>query len=161
MKVRLTLNTSEKELLLRMSIDHEWRDVRVRAAALLQLAGGEHPNTIAEKLGVSHQSIYNWRRAWEERGMAGLIIGHKGGRPPALPAAMAETAVAVASQEALTLRGIAKRVEDIHGCPVPCTLETIGTVLKSRGFSFKRTRWSLKKKGVRSVSSPSKRNSTA
>jgi len=147
--------------LVKLSIDHEWRDARLRAAALLQLAAGEHPNTIAENLGVSHQSIYNWRQAWEEKRMDGLIIGHKGGRPLALPAAMVATAIAVAAQEALTLRRIAQRIEEIHGCPVPCTLETIGNVLKSHGFSFKRTRWSLKKKGIRSDSSLPKRNSTA
>ncbi|KDB09305.1 hypothetical protein LIG30_1682 [Burkholderia sp. lig30] len=43
------------------------------------------PAEVAEKFGMSDQSIYNWARAWREQGVIGLLIGHKGGRPRALP----------------------------------------------------------------------------
>jgi len=145
MKIELMLSESESETLLNLSINHGWRDVRVRGAGLLRLGAGVHPNVIANEWGVSHQSIYNWRHAWEERGVVGLIGGHQGGRPLLLSAALIATVVDVASKEALTLKGIAHRVEAIHQCVFPCSLDTLGAALKAQGFSFKRTRWSLKK----------------
>lgn len=145
MKIKLTLNECETETLLQLSINHPWRDARIRAAGLLLLGSGEHPTRIAEKLKVSHQSIYNWRYAWEGQGLVGLIGGHTGGRPRLLPPAMVETIIATAAREALTLKRIAERVEAIHCSPLPCSLDTLGKVLKAHGFSFKRTRWSLKK----------------
>ncbi|WP_407671779.1 helix-turn-helix domain-containing protein [Paraburkholderia hospita] len=39
---------------------------------------------IAEQLGVSVQSVYNWSHAWRDSGVCGLMGGHNGGRPPAL-----------------------------------------------------------------------------
>lgn len=144
-KIKLTLNECESETLLNLSIHHGWRDARGRGAGMLLLASGTHPNVVAGKLGVSHQSIYNWRHAWEERGLIGLISGHQGGRPPALSAAMIATAVDAASAEALTLKGIAQRIETTHQCPLPCSQATLGKTLKAHGFSFKRTRMSLKK----------------
>ena len=65
MKIELMLSESESETLLNLSINHGWRDVRVRGAGLLRL--GAHPDVIANEWGVSHQSIYTWRHAWEER----------------------------------------------------------------------------------------------
>jgi hypothetical protein len=78
--------------------------------------------------------------------VVGLIGGHQGGRPLLLSAALIATVVDVASKEALTLKGIAHRVEAIHQCVFPCSLDTLGAALKAQGFSFKRTRWSLKKR---------------
>ena len=145
MKIKLTLSECETETLLNLSINHGWRDARGRGAGMLMLASDVRPKVVAGKLGVSHQSIYNWRHAWEERGLIGLICGHRGGRPPALSAAMIATATEVASTEALTLKGIAQRIETIHQCPLPCSQGTLGKTLKAHGFSFKRTRMSLKK----------------
>ena len=86
--------------------------------------------------------------------MVGLIGGHQGGRPLLLSAALRATVVDVASKEALTLKGIealtlkgiAHRVEALHQCVFPCSRDTLGAALKAQGFSFKRTRWSLKKR---------------
>jgi hypothetical protein len=77
--------------------------------------------------------------------VVGLIGGHQGERPLLLSAALMATVVDVASKEALTLKGIAHRVEAIHQCVFPCSLDTLGAALKAQGFSFKRTLWSLKK----------------
>jgi len=43
---------------------------------------------IASKLGVSGQSVYNWAHAWHDKGVCGLLVGHKGGHPLALSDAM-------------------------------------------------------------------------
>ena len=145
MKIKLTLTECETVTLVQLSINHPWRDARTRAAGLLMLGAREHPAAIAEKLGVSHQSLYNWRHAWEALGITGLLGGHAGGRPRALPVPLLDTAVTVARTEALTLKGIADRVETAHQCLLPCSLATLGTRLRASGFSFKRTRLSLKK----------------
>lgn len=145
MKLQLTLNECEIETLTQLSINHPWRDARTRAAGMLLLNAKEHPTTIAKKLDVSHQSLYNWRHEWETRGIIGLMGGHTGGRPRAISPAMLNTALIVARTEALTLKGIAERIEAAHHCPLPCVLETLGVHLRAEGFSFKRTRLSLKK----------------
>lgn len=145
MKIKLTLTECETETLVQMSINHPWRDARTRAAGMLMLGAKEHPTAIAKKLGVSHQSIYNWRHDWEALGITGLMGGHTGGRPRALSVEMLATAVTVARTEALTLKRIAERIEAAHQCALPCALETLSVRLRASGFSFKRTRLSLKK----------------
>ncbi len=158
MKIGLTLTECETESLVQMSINHPWRDARMRAAGMLMLGAGAHPTTIAQRLGVSHQSVYNWRHGWELQGITGLMGGHAGGRPRALSAEMLATAITTARTEALTLKGIAERIEAIHQCTLPCSLETLGVRLRSCGFSFKRTRLSLKKTTTRQDSPPASRN---
>jgi transposase len=157
-KLSLTLTECEANTLVQLSINHPWRDARTRAAGLLKLHAGEHPTAIGATLNVSHQSLYNWRDAWESKGLVGLASGHTGGRPLAMPEDMIVTAVSVASQEALSLKGIAERVEAAHQCKLPCTLETLGKMLKARGFSFKRTRMSLKKTATPSDLPPARKN---
>ncbi|MFZ2974447.1 MAG: helix-turn-helix domain-containing protein [Ferribacterium limneticum] len=71
------------ETLFQLSINHPWRDARLRASGLLMLSKGEHPNAIGQQCGVS-QTIYNWRHAWEQTGFVGLISGHAGGTEVAL-----------------------------------------------------------------------------
>jgi transposase len=145
MKIKLNLTECETETLVQMSINHPWRDARTRAAGMVMLNAKEHPTAIARKLGVSHQSLYNWRHGWEAKGLVGLMGGHAGGRPRLLPEAMLETAMTVARSEALTLKGIAERIEALHQCPLPCSLDVLSVRLRANGFSFKRTRLSLKK----------------
>ena len=82
MKITLTLTECESETLLQLTINHPWRDVRTRVVGLLLLNAKEHPTMIARKLGVSHQSIYNWRHDWEALGVAGIPVGgHQHCRP--------------------------------------------------------------------------------
>lgn len=146
MKIKLTLSDCEVQTLRQLSLNHHWRDARTRATGLLSLFAGVHPAKIGEQLGVSHQSIYNWRHAWRKHGLTGLISGHASGRPTVLSPALIETAVKVASEEALTLKGISQRIQEIEGGSLDYSLATLGRALKARGFSFKRTPWSLKKK---------------
>jgi len=149
MKIALTLSTCECETLFQLSINHPWRDARVRALGLLMLSKGEHPMAIGQQCGVSHQSIYNWRHAWEQDGLVGLIGGHAGGRPRKLNEAWLTTVCELAQTQALTLRGIVQQAEVIHGATFPISLDRLGKILKQNGFSFKRTRMSLKKTAMR------------
>jgi transposase len=159
MKIKLTLSDCEVQTLRQLSLNHHWRDARTRAAGLLELNAGAHPTQIGERLGVSHQSIYNWRNAWRKHGLTGLISGHAGGRPTVLSPALIQTAVTVATQEALTLKGISQRVQEIEGGSIDYSLVTLGRALKASGLTFKRTRWSLKKSEMRNSLTPVKSNS--
>jgi transposase len=135
-----------------MSMNYRHRDVRTRAAGLLLLGNGMSAPKAAVELGVSVQSIYNWLRLWQEQGLCGLLTVHGGGRPRALCAAMLATAMEVARTESMTLGQIAKRIEALHGEPMPCALETLSVALRREGFSFKRNRFSLKKSATRKTS---------
>ena len=69
--------------------------------------------------------------AWNDKG----LTGHKGGRPRALSEAMIATAIEAASAESMTLKQIAQRIEEVHGLPFPCRLETLSVALRqSRVF---------------------------
>lgn len=158
MKIALKLSPCECETLFQLSINHPWRDARLRASALLMLSKGEHPSAIGQQCGVSHQSIYNWRHAWEQDGLVGLISGHAGGRPKKLSEAWLTTVCELARTEALTLRGLVQRAEEIHGASFPLSLDRLGVILRKSGFSFKRTRMSLKKTATRNDLPPAPTN---
>jgi len=147
MKCVVELSEAEKITLQQLSINHKHRDIRTRAAGLLMLGRKIKPKAIAEQLGVSGQSVYNWSHAWRDSGVCGLTGGHCGGRPPALSDAMIATEREVARAEPLTLVQIAQRVQAIRAEPLPCRIETLGEALKREGFSFKRNRYALKKSG--------------
>lgn len=151
MKMSLKLSPSEYDTLFQLSINHAWRDARLRGAGLLMLSRDEHPSTIAQQCDVSLQTVYNWRRSWESKGLVGLLGGHTGGRPPKLDAAWLATITELVKTEALTLREIAQRAQAVHETPFPLSLDRLGSILKENKFSFKRTRMSLKKNGIRNT----------
>jgi transposase len=95
MKCVVELSEAEEATLQQLSINHGHRDARTRAAGLLMLARRIKPKVIADRLGVSGQSVYNWSHAWRDSGVCGLMGGHNGGRPPALSDAMIATALGV------------------------------------------------------------------
>ena len=70
MKIALILSPCECETLFQLSINHLWRDARLRASGLLMLSKGAHPIVIGRQCGVSHQTIYDGRHAWSKK--AGL-----------------------------------------------------------------------------------------
>ncbi|KVG89789.1 transposase [Burkholderia ubonensis] len=152
MKCVVMLNEAEELTLQQLSIDHRHRDFRTRAAGLLMLASKVRPTEAAEKLGVSDQSIYNWARTWREQGVVGLLVGHKGGRPRALPDEVVDAAAQFAQAEPLTLGQIAQPLEATFNEPLPCRLETLSAALKRRGCSFKRNRYALKKSATKQPS---------
>jgi transposase len=58
---------------------------RMRAADLFRR--GVIPAEIARQLGVSHQVVSEWRKAWWQGGRAALRAAERAGRPPKLSAA--------------------------------------------------------------------------
>jgi transposase len=149
MKCVVELTEAEDQTLQQLSVNHKHRDARTRDAGVLLLGRRVKLTEIASKLGVSGQSVCNWAHAWREQGVCGLLTGHKGGRPRALSEGMLATATEVARTESMTLGQIAKRIELVHGKPMPCALETLSVALRREGFSFKRNRFSLKKSATR------------
>jgi len=96
--------------------------------------------------------VYNWAKWWRQDGLAGLLDGHKGGRPVKLTAKLVDSAVAIATEEALTLAGIKQRVLERHPDDAPdFSLDRLAARLKERRFSFKRCRLSLKKSVLKSL----------
>jgi transposase len=145
MKLKVELTEAEKRTLQQLSRKHSFQDFRLRGLGLLLLSDGRRISDIAEELEVSAKSIYNWTHAWEDKGLCGLLVGHKGGRPRALSDAMIATAVEAARAESMTLKQIAQQIEAVHNVPLPCGLDTLSVALKRAGFSYKRGRYSLKK----------------
>jgi hypothetical protein len=59
----------------------------------------------------------------------GLLSGDGGARPRALSEATLSMAMGVARMESMTPGQIAKRIEAVHGEPMPCALETLSVTL--------------------------------
>jgi len=145
MKCAVELTEAETKTLQQLSRKHPHQDFRTRGLGLLELGSGRRVHEIAVELDVSDKSVYNWVHSWNDRGLCGLLTGHKGGRPRALSDALIATAIEAARTESMTLKQIALRIEEVHGQPLPCRLETLSVALKRAGFSCKRGRYSLKK----------------
>ncbi|RQR48233.1 transposase [Burkholderia sp. Bp9126] len=150
MKCVVVLTETEESTLQQLSINHPYQDMRTRAAALLMLGGGLRPMAVGAKLGVSSQSVYNWAHTWREQGVIGLLakIGHKGGRLRAVNDEMIAVAIRLVSTEPLTREQIVQRLEAQFGATPFEHLDTLSVALKRAGFTYKRNRFSLKKKSV-------------
>jgi transposase len=138
MKCIVELTEAERCTLQQLSSNHRHRDFRVRAMGVLRLGEGQKVRDVAADLDVTCKSVYNWAHAWHDRGLCGLLAGHKGGRPPGLTQAMIATAVEIAHAEPATLVQIAGRVEAAHGSPLPCRLQTLARALRLAGVSYRR-----------------------
>lgn len=139
MKCVLELSNAEKK-----TLQHPYPDYRRRGQGLLLLGSGLPVKDVHQQLDFSLKSVYNWVHWWKSKGLCGLLVGHKSGRPRVLSDEIITTTVEVARAELLGLREIAQRIEAVHGS-LPCSLETLAIVLKRAGFSYKRGRHSLKK----------------
>jgi len=146
------LTREEMITLEEMAQHHPFADFRFRARGVLSLHAGLKPWVIAQVLGVSKQSVYNWAKWWREDGLVGLLGGHKGGAPVKLTSALLDTAEAIARQEPLTLAGIKQRVLERHPDAPSFSEDRLAAGLKKRNLSFKRCRLSLKKSGPKPIS---------
>lgn len=146
MTVRIELNEAERLTLEELSKHHPFWDVRRRALGLLAVAAGERVTTVATVLGVTLQSLRNWKVGWRDLGLMGLLGGHRGGRPSKLTADLLASAAEAARREPLTLHEIADVIREAHPAAPPFSLARLAVGLKREGLSFKRCRLSLKKK---------------
>src|SRR4030095_4091833 len=64
------------------AIKHDKRpEVRQRAMGLRLLHEGKSPKEVAELLGVSQPTVYDWHHRWQGEGIEGLANRPKPGRP--------------------------------------------------------------------------------
>ena len=64
------------------AIKHDKRpEVRQRAMGLRLLHEGQPPKEVAEFLGVSQPTVYDWHHRWQREGVEGLANRPKPGRP--------------------------------------------------------------------------------
>lgn len=143
--IRLKLEEGARMTLEELAAHHHHDDIRRRAQGLLAMDKGHRVALVAEILGVTPQSIRNWAQWWEERGLVGLLVGHKGGRPAKLTTEMLATGKKLAMEQPMTLREIEAGIRAAHPEAPSFSLDRLAVGLKAQGLSFKRTRLSLKK----------------
>lgn len=135
---------------------HPYPDFRRRALGLLALSKGHSFSVVAEILGVTLPTPYNWVKAWRNQGLVGLLNGHQGGTPIKLLSEWMDTAERIARESPCTLAEIDRQLREIHPDATAFSLDSLARHLKKRGLSFTRTRLSLKKNATPNVSKPRK-----
>ena len=125
---------------------HQDDDIWRRARNIISLNARCSAQVIAQVLGVSATSVYNWAKWWRHAALAGLLDEHKGGRPVKLTPELVDCAAEVAVSEPLTLEGIRQRVRERHPEAPDFSVDRLSARLKQHGVSFKRCRLSLKKR---------------
>ena len=146
--ISLKLDEEARVTLEELAAHHRHEDIRRRARGLLALAKGHGTTVVSEVLGVSSQSVRNWAQWWEDRGVVGILDGHKGGRPAKLTAEMLQTGKNCACEQPMTLREIAAAIRAAHPQAPSFSLDRLAIGLKALGLSFKRTRLGLKKNAI-------------
>jgi transposase len=86
----LTLTARERRVLEEIVTSAALTNEVRRAQALLWLDAGENPQTVAQRLHVSRQTVYNWIARFKERGdapdlRARLADDQRSGRPETVP----------------------------------------------------------------------------
>lgn len=146
------LSESESITLHELAEHHPYPDYRRRALGLLALNKGHSFSTVADILGVTLPTPYNWVKAWRSLGLMGLLNGHQGGAPTKLTEEWLDTAERIARESPCTLAEIERRLREIHPDVPPVHRDTLARQLKKRGLSFTRTRLSLKKNAIQNTS---------
>ena len=142
------LDEHEVATLKEMAARHHHADFRRRALGLLALNRGYKVVQICDMLQVSDQPLYNWAKGWRDKGLVGILDGHKGGAPRKLTAQLLDQAALIASEQSLSLGEIAQQLR--QRCPdaPQFSLSRLSVGLKARGLSYKRGRRSLKKSAM-------------
>lgn len=152
----VNLTQDECITLQELAAHHPYRDFRRRALGLLALHKGHSFPVVAEILGVTLPTPYNWVKAWQNQGLMGLLSGHRGGAPVKLKPELVDTAEQIARETPCTLAEIDRRLREIHPEAPVFSLDSLARHLKKRGLSFTRTRLSLKKNAMPSNFKPHK-----
>ncbi len=120
---------------------------RVRGKALISLLSGQSITETANVLQIQQQSIRNWIHLWNEEGLVGILKSRKGGAKTKLTDDLIQIAVDAAKNEPMSLAQIAEHVRQVRPDAPEFSLDRLGVRLRENGLTYKRTRYSLKKKG--------------
>ena len=123
-----------------------WR-ARQRAQTLIYLDDGISMGETAELIGVNVRTVGSTRTAWLDCGWASLHDAPRCGAPHKLSEQELHRIVALAGATPLTANGLLALHVEAGGKPVHVATLTAG--LKAAGLVWKRTRTSLKKKGMK------------
>ncbi len=156
----LELTEPERMTLQELADHHPYPDFRRRALGILALGKGHPFAVVADILGVTLPTPYNWAKAWNAKGLAGLLDGHQGGAPAKLTAELLDTAEAIARAAPCTLAQIDQALRERRPEAPPFSLDCLANGLKRRGLSFTRTRLTLKKNAAPTGSRPRKPTSS-
>ena len=146
------LSEPECIILQELAQHHPYPDFHRRALGLLALAKGHSFPVVADILGVTLPTPYNWAKAWRNQGVVGLLNGHQGGAPIKLRSEWLDTAERIARESPCTLAEIDRQLREIHPDAATFSLDALARHLKKRGLSFTRTRLSLKKNATPNAS---------
>jgi transposase len=128
----------------------DWRE-RDRAETIWLLAAGQSVEAVAEQQGLCREAVRIRRRKWLKFGLASLPDRPRCGAPSKLADAQRQQLGVWVESEALSSRELLTRLEGEYGVVIGRT--TLRMELKRLGYVWKRTRYSLKKNGIRSGSS--------
>ena len=127
------------------------RDARVyrRAIAVLHIDSGDHPETVADALGVSQMSVYRWiARYNDERSADALEDRPRSGRPPVMASISDEEFDHLVAQSPLSLGYMAftwtvpllrGHIERTYG--IELSDETVRRRLHRQEYRWKRPRY--------------------
>jgi len=140
----LTLTEEERQQLRRIDErGSDWRERR-RARTLLLLDKGLSIDAVVTEQKIHRDTVADHREAWLARSFAGLRDRPRSGAPRKLSEAHKELLCAWAKAEACTAAGLRSRLSAEQGVQV--SLWRVQSALKEKGYVWKRTRHSLRKK---------------
>jgi transposase len=146
-KLTFICNDEEKTTLAYLATAHPKDYFRVRGKALISLLSGQTITETANVLQIQPQSIRNWIHLWDEEGLIGILKSRKGGAKAKLTDDLIQIAVEQAKKEPMSLAQIAEYVRQFRPDAPEFSLDRLGVRLRENGLTYKRTRYSLKKKG--------------
>lgn len=146
-KLTFICSSEEQETLFFLAKCHPKDYFRVRGKALISLLSGQSITKTASVLQIQSQSIRNWIHWWDEDGLVGILKSRKGGAKAKLTDDLIQIAVEAAKKEPMSLAQIAAHVRQVRPDAPEFSLDRLGARLRENGLSYKRTRYSLKKKG--------------
>jgi transposase len=143
-KVTLNLLTEDRVRLMGIVARNEnWRE-RERAQTLLFLDDGFSLDEVSVKMGIHIRTVGFTRLDWISRRFESLVDRPRTGAPSKISAVQLEKIVEAACAEPLTAKALLAKHVDAGGVAVH--VNTLVGTLKLKGFVWKRTRHSLKKK---------------
>ena len=127
----------------------DWRE-RERAQTLLLLDSGLFAQAVADQLGLKVRTVRTTHIRWRQNALASLPDKPRSGAPQKLDSGHVQRLVQWAKDEPLTATALLARHLDNGGPSVH--VNTLVSKLKASGLVWKRTRHSLKKAAMKTLS---------